>query len=130
MLRRRIDTTALELFEESGRNVQRAALLLRDLLEDYPERADLGRELLLCEHEGDRIPHDVIHRLNGGGRGRRALDPADGHALATALDDIVDFAEQAADEMSIYGVGATIEQAVTLPDVLVRAGEQVAAAVR
>ena len=130
MFRRRADTTALELFEESGRNVQRAALLLRDLLEDYPERADLARELLLCEHEGDRITHDVIHRLNGGRRGRRALDPVDGHALATALDDIVDFAEQAADELAVYGVEASMEQAVALADVLVGAAEQVAAALR
>ena len=25
---------------------------------------DLARELVLCEHEGDRIAHDIIHRLN------------------------------------------------------------------
>jgi uncharacterized protein len=130
MFRRRVDTTALELFEESGRNVQRSALLLRDLLEDYPERADLARELLLCEHEGDRITYDVPHRLNGGARGRRALDPWEGHALATTLDDIVDFAEQAADELAIYGVEAPMEQAVALADVLVSATEQVAAALR
>jgi uncharacterized protein len=130
MFRRAVDTMALELFEESGRNAQRAALVLRELLEDYPERADLARELLLCEHEGDRITHDVIHRLNGGARGRRAMDPADGHALATTLDDIVDYAEQAADELAVYGVEATMEQAVALADVLVGATEQVAAALR
>jgi uncharacterized protein Yka (UPF0111/DUF47 family) len=125
---RTTDTGVFELFEESGRNVQRATLLLRDLLADYPERTDLARDLLLCEQEGDRITHDIIHRLNGGGRGRPPLAPGDGHLLATTLDDIVDFAEQAADELGLYGVEAAMEQAGAMAEVLVGAGEQVARA--
>jgi uncharacterized protein Yka (UPF0111/DUF47 family) len=127
---RSIDTGVLDLFEESGRNAQRASLLLRDLLADYPERADLARDLLLCEQEGDRIAHDIIHRLNGGGRGRPPVEPADGHLLATTIDDIVDYAEQAADELSLYAVEAPMEQAGALADVLVGASEQVAGALR
>ncbi|MTD44015.1 DUF47 family protein [Conexibacter sp. W3-3-2] len=125
------DEELLRLLEESGRNVQRAGLLLRDLLKDYPEHDELARELILCEHEGDRITHDIIHRLNGAARRRRpAFDPADIHALATALDDVVDYAEQTADELSVYRVEAPMEQAVALADVLVGAGEQVARALR
>jgi uncharacterized protein len=127
-LLRRTDTVVLDLLEESGRNVQRATLLLRDLVADYPERSELARELLLCEHEGDRITHDIIHRLNGGGTGRPPLAPSDGHVLATTLDDVVDYAEQAADELGLYGVEAPMEQASALADVLVGAGEQVAGA--
>jgi uncharacterized protein Yka (UPF0111/DUF47 family) len=127
---RSTDIGVLDLFEESGRNVQRATLLLRDLLSEYPERSDLARDLLLSEQEGDRITHDIIHRLNGDGRGKPPLDPIDGHQLATALDDIVDFAEQAADELSLYAVEAPMEQATLIADVLVGAGEQVAQALR
>src|SRR3954468_15578575 len=105
LLRRAPDTVTLDLLEEAGRNIQRATLLLRDLLAAWPEREELAHELLLCEQEGDRITHDIIHRLNGGGRGhRRPFDADDGHALATALDDVVDFAEQTADTLSIYGI--------------------------
>jgi uncharacterized protein len=125
---RTTDTGVFDLFEESGRNVQRATLLLRDLLVDFPERVDLTRDVLLCEQEGDRITHDIIHRMNGDGPGRPPLDPSDGHLLATTLDDIVDFAEQAADELSLYGVEAPMEQAGLIADVLVGAGEQVAQA--
>jgi uncharacterized protein Yka (UPF0111/DUF47 family) len=127
---RSVDTRVLELFEESGRNVQRASLLLRDLLAEYPERTDLASDLKVCEHEGDRITHDIIHRLNGGGTGRPPLDPGDGHVLATTLDDIVDFAEQAGDELSLYAVEAPMEQAGLIAEVLVGAGEQVARALR
>ena len=126
------DDLVLALFEEAGRNVQRAALLLRDLAADYPERAGLARDLCLCEQEGDRIAHDIIHRLDGEGRGRLRLpfDAADGHRLATAVDDIVDYAEQTADAFGIYRVEAPMEQASLLADVLVGCGEQVALALR
>jgi uncharacterized protein len=130
---RTIDTGVLDLIEESGRNVQRATLLLRDLFTDYPERADLARDLLLSEQEGDRITHDIIHRLNRTRpprTGKPPMDPADGHLLATTLDDIVDYAEQAADELSLYAVEAPMEQATLIADVLVGAGEQVAQALR
>ena len=132
LLKRRVDDGLLELFEESGRNVQRASLLLRDMLADFPERAPLGRDLLLCEQEGDRIAHDIIHRLNGEGprRGRPPVESADVYELTRTLDDIVDYAEQTADTLAIYGVEAGMEQAAQLADILVGAGEQVACALR
>jgi uncharacterized protein Yka (UPF0111/DUF47 family) len=129
--RAEVDVHVLELLEESGRNVQRASLVLRDLLADFPERAELARDLLLCEHEGDRITHDVIHRLNGASNGLTPpLDPVDGLGLATALDDIVDHAEQTGDSLGIYHVEAPMEQASQMAEVLVGAGEQVARALR
>jgi uncharacterized protein Yka (UPF0111/DUF47 family) len=124
------DPELLTLFEESARNVQRAALLLRDLLTDYPEQSGLARDILLCEQEGDRIAHDILYRLAGNGTRRAALDAADVHALAGALDDIVDFAEEAADQLGLYGVEAPMEQAQQVADVLVGCSEHVAAALR
>src|SRR5436190_20798467 len=115
LLRRKTDIGLLDLFEESGRNVQRASLLLRDMLTDFPERAPLARDLLLCEQEGDRITHDIIHRINGGSSWRgTGLDRADVYELARALDDVVDFAEQTGDSLGLYGVEAPMEQAVDL----------------
>jgi uncharacterized protein len=124
------DPELLTLFEESGRNVQRSALLLRDLLSDYPEQAGLARDIVLCEQEGDRIVHDILHRLAERGSRRTHLDPNDVHALAGALDDIVDFAEEAADQLALYGVEAPMEQAQHISEVLVHASEQVAQSLR
>jgi uncharacterized protein Yka (UPF0111/DUF47 family) len=124
------DPELLALFEESARNVQRVALLLRDLLADYPEQSALARDILLCEQQGDRIAHDILHRLAGDGRRRAAFDAADVHALAGALDDIVDYAEEAADQLGLYGVEAPMEQAEQIAAVLVGCAEQVAAALR
>ena len=118
------DVELLALFEESGRNVQRATVLLRDLLSDYPEHPELAAEVLECEHEGDRIAHDILHRLAE--RGPAQLDGADVHALAGALDDVVDHAEEAADQLGLYGVEASMEAAVEMTEVLVLAADEVA----
>jgi len=124
------DGTLMDLVEEAGRNVQRSGLLLNDLLKDYPERAPLAQDLKVCEQEGDRITHDIIHRLAGRGRVRAPFDAGDGYALATALDDIVDHSEHVGAQLSLYGVEAPMEQAVEFTEVLVGAGEQIAQALR
>jgi uncharacterized protein len=128
LLRREADPETLDLFEEAGRNVERASTLLRDLLVDYPEHAHLARDLVDCEHEGDRLTHDIIHRLRTSDA-RQPVDIPDGHALASALDDVVDFAEQTADMLGLYAVEAPMEQADQMARVLVEAAQHVAAAV-
>jgi uncharacterized protein len=122
------DTILTTLVEEAGRNVERSALLLRELLAEFPEHAALAADLAACEREGDRITHDIIHRLNSVRRVRAPFDAGDGYALATALDDIVDDTEQAAAQLGLYGVEATMEQAVEFADVLVAAGGQIVSA--
>jgi uncharacterized protein Yka (UPF0111/DUF47 family) len=114
------DERLLELLEESGRNVGRAGQLLHSMLDDYPERAGLAREMLLCEQEGDRIAHDVIHHLAEPGR-PGPFETRDVYDLVSALDDIVDYAEQTADSLVLYGIEAPMEQAQELAQVLARA---------
>ena len=122
------DGALMALVRESGGNVRRAGLILRDLLVDFPERPDLAAELVACEQEGDRIAHDIIHRLSERHRLRAPFDARDGYALATALDDVIDNAEQAAALLGLYGVEAPMEQAVALAEVLVGAADQIARA--
>ena len=124
------DTELLTLFEESGRNVQRASCLLRDLFAEYPERPELAEEVLACEHEGDRIAHEILSRLAERGSRTTELDAVDIHALAGALDDVVDFAEEAADQLGLYGVEAPMEQAQRMTDVLVDTADHVAESLR
>jgi uncharacterized protein len=128
-LSRPSDQVLMGLVEEAGRNVQRSGLLLHDLLVDYPEHATLARDLKVCEQEGDRITHDIIHRL-AEGRVRAPFATGEGYALATALDDIVDHSEHAAAQLGLYGVEAPMEQAVEFSNVLVGQGEQIAQALR
>ena len=127
---RRADPRLLELFAESGRNVHRTAELLRDLLNDYPESNGIGAAIVECEHEGDRIAHDILHRAAEQQPRRAHPDPADVHALTCALDDIVDFSEEAADQLRRYNVEAPMEPALQIADVLVRTTTEVQEALR
>jgi uncharacterized protein len=111
LVRPKPDPVVLDLLTESGRNVQRTATLLRELFADYPDSNGIGQAIVECEHEGDRIAHDILHRAQQHSSRRAAPEPADVHALTGALDDIVDFSEEAADQLDRYGVEASMEAA-------------------
>jgi predicted phosphate transport protein (TIGR00153 family) len=121
------DREFFDLFEEAGGNIVRAADLLEQMLRDYPDRADLARDILICEQEGDRITHDIIRRLNE--TFVTPIDREDIHALASALDDVVDFTEEVADYMGLYKIEAPMEQAQRQTQILHQAARQIAAAV-
>ena len=114
------------LFEEAGGNILRAAKLLEQMLSDYPERSELSREILLCEQEGDRITHDIIRRLNQ--TFVTPIDREDILAMASALDDVVDFTEEVADFMGLYRIEAPMEQAQRMARILLQSSRQIAEA--
>jgi predicted phosphate transport protein (TIGR00153 family) len=130
LLKRPVDANLATLLEDAGRNVERSTLLLRELLAAFPEHAGLAEELSACEQEGDRITHDIIYRMGSGRRVRAPFDAGDGYALATAIDDVVDYTEQAAALLDLYGVEAPMEQAGEFADVLVAAGAEILGALR
>jgi uncharacterized protein len=105
-----------DLFEEAGANIVRAAELLERMLEQWPDNGELARDVLVCEHEGDRITHDIIQRLNS--TFVTPIDREDIYALASALDDIVDFTEEVADFLGLYRIEAPMLQAQQLARVL------------
>src|SRR3954466_3047521 len=117
------DREFFDLFEEAGGNIRRAAALLEEMLRDYPDRADLARDILICEQEGDRITHDIIKRLNQ--TFVTPIDREDILALASALDDVVDFTEEVADYLGLYKIEAPMDQAQDLAKVLHQAGRQI-----
>ncbi len=120
------DRVYFELFEEAGRNVMRAAQLLEELLSEYPENRSLAQDIRDCEHEGDRITHDILDRLNH--TFVTPIDREDILALASALDDIADYIEEVADYLGLYKIEAPMDQAIKLAQVLHRAGTQIAEA--
>ncbi len=120
------DRVFFDLFTEAGQNTLRAARLLKEMLEGWPDARGLAREILLAEQEGDRITHDIAQRLNA--TFVTPLDREDIFGLATQLDDIVDFVEETADFMGLYQIEAPMDQALEMADVLVKSCEQLAEA--
>ena len=117
------DREFFDLFEAQAGNIARAGDLLHQMLRDFPESASLSRDILLCEQEGDRITHDIIQRLN-----QTFVTPFDREdiiALASALDDIVDFIEEVADFLGLYRIEAPMEQAQRMAQILHEAARQI-----
>jgi predicted phosphate transport protein (TIGR00153 family) len=118
------DRTFFDLFIEAGENTLQAARLLDQMMASWPDSGDLSQRILDAEHEGDRITHAIVKRLNS--TFVTPIDREDIYGLATQMDDIVDYTEEAADFLGLYKIEAPMSQAQELTKVLVRACEQLA----
>lgn len=119
------DRTFFDLFIEAGQNNVHASRLLDRMMNSWPEDAGLLSKIVEAEHEGDRITHDIVKRLNS--TFVTPIDREDIYGLATQMDDIADFIEEAADFLGLYKIEAPMEQATALTKVLVASCEQLAA---
>ncbi|SEH15048.1 DUF47 domain-containing protein [Thermoleophilum album] len=117
------DSELFDLLEAAAANVRRAASLLDELLSNYPDRADLARDILICEQEGDRLTHGVYQHVNQ--HPPEALERHDVHELAAALDDVVDYVEEVADFLGLYKIEAPMEQAQQLARILLDACREI-----
>jgi predicted phosphate transport protein (TIGR00153 family) len=116
-----------DLFEEAGQNIVRATELLERMLDRWPDHGELARDVVVCEQEGDRITHDIIQRLNS--TFVTPIDREDIYALASALDDIVDFVEEVSDFLGLYRIEAPMEQAQQMARILHESARQLSQAI-
>jgi uncharacterized protein len=119
------DRTFFDLFIEAGENTLKASRLLDQMMATWPDSGDLSKQVVDAEHEGDRITHAIVQRLNS--TFVTPIDREDIYGLATQMDDIVDYTEEAADFLGLYKIEAPMSQAQELTKVLVAACEQLAA---
>lgn len=120
------DRAFFDLFAEAGQNTLRAARLLEEMMAAWPDDSGLNREILITEQEGDRITHDIIKQLNTSFF--TPIDRDEIYALATKLDDVVDYIEEAADFLGLYKIEAPMSQAYELTSILVGCCEQLSGA--
>lgn len=116
-----------DLFERAGANLERAGVLLDEMLGGFPDSQELAHEILACEGRGDQITRELITRLN-----QSFVAPIhrqDILDLASALDDIVDYAEEVAAYLGLYKVEAPMTQAQTLAHILRKATWEIALAI-
>jgi predicted phosphate transport protein (TIGR00153 family) len=117
-----------DLFVESAENLRGAAIDLRDLVEDFRDVERKARRLQEREHDGDQVTHEIIRRLNTSFI--TPLDREDIYTLATALDDVMDAIEAAADLMVLHSIESPLSQMRAQAEVLVQATTQTEEALR
>ncbi|HJR19349.1 MAG TPA: DUF47 family protein [Actinomycetota bacterium] len=112
------DRVFFDLFDRSAQNAAEGARLYKAMLDGFDDPKGSARLILDAEHAGDEITHEIIRRLNT--TFVTPIDREDIHALATAMDDVMDFIEAAADNFVLHKVEAPTPESREQAEVLVR----------
>jgi len=117
-----------DILEEAADNVEKAAHAFHDLVRNWSPESDKIKLIRDLEHEGDRMTHEVIDKLNR--TFITPLDREDIHNLATELDDVVDIIQATMDRMLLYRIDRTTPQLTNMVEVLVRGTEVIGKAIK
>src|SRR5215204_775424 len=116
-----------DLFERQAATIVEAADLLELALTEGGNLAERQREIKALENRGDGITGEIVSTLN-----RTFVTPFDHediYALASGLDDILDYIEEVADTANLYGITTIPEPAHELARLLSRAVAQLEEAI-
>ncbi len=96
------DRAFFDCFERQVEVVLKASEALIALVEDFTDVRARVRAIKELEHEGDRITHEIYEKLNQ--TFITPLEPREISALASALDDILDYIDSATRKMYDYQI--------------------------
>ena len=116
-----------ELFDRQAANVVAASRLLRASLDDIAAMPAHQVEIKDLEHAGDELTHEIIKTLN-----RTFITPferEDIHALSSELDDVLDYIDEIAEMIILYGITEISAAAKSMASLLVDAATEVQSAV-
>ena len=120
------DTTFYDLFAQSAKHLVGGAALLAEMLADGADREAIAQRMRDAEHQADESTHEIIRRVN-----RTFVTPFDRediYNLASGLDDVMDFMEEAVDLVLLYEVEALPSELANQVEVLQRCAELTAEA--
>ena len=106
------------LFSKAADAADRGAVRLNALMANYGQVLTAVNEIKDIEHQGDKIAHQILDRLN-----RSFITPLereDIHALVYSLDDILDWVDAAAARLHVYEITQPTEELRALVNVLAR----------
>src|SRR5947209_19371985 len=122
------DTKYFDMFAEQATNILQAAQLLKTTLETFQDVDDKVRQLKDLEHKGDDMTHTILVKLNQ--TFITPIDREDIHALASAMDDVLDFIYAAGERLVMYKIINAPPAVVELADIIIRQSDQLKRAVQ
>ncbi|MCG7287708.1 DUF47 family protein [Cellulomonas sp. ACRRI] len=121
------DTSYFDLLAASAAHLVTGANLLAELLgADRATRKALAKQMSEAEHLADEATHSIMRRLNQ--TFVTPFDRDDIYGLASALDDCMDFMEEAADLIVLYKIDELPPRVADQVQVLQRSAELTAEA--
>jgi len=115
-----------DMFADSANNLVTGSRLLVELISEGTDRAAIAEKMRACEHAGDEFTHAIMRRLNESFI--TPFDREDIYRLASLLDDVMDFMEEAADLVVLYKIDELPKDIISQVEVLERAAELTAEA--
>jgi len=121
-----VDTAFYTLLTQQAVHLVNGAGLVAELLDEGGDRKDLSKRMRDAEHEADETTHEVVRRVNS--TFVTPFDREDIYALSSALDDVMDYMEEAVDMVVLYDVEALPGGVADQIEVLQRCSELTAEA--
>jgi predicted phosphate transport protein (TIGR00153 family) len=115
------------MFASMSSNLIAAARMLVDLFADYRDVETKIQEIRRIEHVGDEMTHSLMRKLNQ--TFITPFDREDIHALASSLDDVVDFINAACARIIMYRITNPPAEAGALARLILAQSEEVGKAV-
>ncbi len=116
-----------DLFTAAGENALEAARLVDARFRAFPEREVRQAQVKELENKGDDLTREIIELLNT--QYITPFDREDIYELAKAIDDVVDFIENASDLLTLYKVDRPMQQSLQQCALLVEATEHLSRAI-
>ncbi len=114
------------LFGKAGENALEVSRLVERRFREHPNSGITQEQVKAEETTGDSITRELITLLNT--QYVTPFDREDIYALATEVDDVVDYLEEASALLGLYGVEMPTRHAVEQCRIIVSACEQLAIA--
>jgi predicted phosphate transport protein (TIGR00153 family) len=116
-----VDNAFYELLQRSASQIVLGADILAEMLADGADRQEIGGRMREAEHAADETTHEIAKKVNS--TFVTPFDREDIYALASGLDDIMDFMEEAVDMTVLYEVSSLPGELAEQVDVLQRCAE-------
>lgn len=116
---RPLESSFYDLFSESASHLVDGAALLVQILDADADREAIAEKMREAEHQADETTHRVVKQVNS--TFITPFDREDIYALASSLDDVMDYMDETVDLILLYGVDTLPAEFAGQVDVLQRA---------
>ena len=115
-----------DLLEQYAGLARECSNLLLEMFNQFDMRETKWREIKDVEEKGDDLLHKIVDELNT--TFITPIDREDIYALASKMDDILDFTEGVAERVMLFKMGPPPKHLVDITDVLYQATKELAIA--
>jgi predicted phosphate transport protein (TIGR00153 family) len=106
-----------DYFEQQSELSVKAAEMLHQLVHNFSDARAKMHAIKEIEHQADQVTHEVVRKLNT--TFITPLDREDIHALASRLDDVLDYIEASSERLVVYRIKEPTSACRAMAEVIV-----------